>query len=189
MRLGLAALLGAGALQAQDSTRRVSAAPFYLGAATAYLIHEAGHIGASLVMGYHPTIGVNAARPVVYSGIDATREPHKQFWFSSMGLNVQNVLDELILDIPHAGGGSFERGVLVGDLATTAFYLTIGRTGSVSDIAYMARVHGMTKTQSTLLYGTVAGVHVWRILRRPEYAHFFALPTARGAAFVVQLRR
>ena len=153
---------------------------FVLGATSSLLLHEAGHVLTSLFLGARPSFGFNAGRPTVYSGIDARLEPHKQFLFSSAGLNAQSLADELVLDIPHDRGGSFERGFLAGGIGTTLFYLTIGRTGSVSDITYIASTHGMTKTQATLLYGGVALEQIVRISENPRYAHFFAFPANHG---------
>src|SRR5438105_472831 len=184
--VGLARLLPR-AMHAQasqgDSARAIDPAPFVIGAVSSYLIHELGHVGMSIALGGHPTFGLDTGRPVVYSGFDASRQPHKQFLFSAAGLSIQSLVDELILDVPHRRGSAFERGVLAGGLVTTAFYLTIGRTGSVSDVSFMAATHGMTKTQSTLLFGAIGGTHIWRIVHRPEYIDFFAWPTGRGATF------
>jgi hypothetical protein len=149
---------------------------FGLGVAASILLHEMGHIGASVIQGARPTFGFDELRPTVFSGIDSQREPRKQFWFSSAGLDVQAVLNEVILDVPHARGSAFERGMLAGGIGTTVFYLTIGRTGSVSDVDFMARTRVMTKTEVTLLYGTIAAAQTWRISRNPAYAHFFAAP-------------
>ncbi|HEX3866419.1 MAG TPA: hypothetical protein VHV78_06675, partial [Gemmatimonadaceae bacterium] len=74
---------------------------FGLGAVTSILAHELGHIGTSLALGKHPTIGLNEFRPTIYSGIILAENPREQFWFSAAGLNVQSVIDEAILDIPH----------------------------------------------------------------------------------------
>lgn len=153
-----------------------------LGATSSLLLHEAAHVLTSVFLGARPSFGFDTGRPTVYSGIDARLEPHKQFLFSSAGLNAQSLADELVLDVPHDRGGSFERGFLAGGIGTTLFYLTIGRTGSVSDISYIASTHGMTKTQATLLYGSIAAEQILRISRNPRYAHFFAFPTSRGAA-------
>ena len=38
----------------------------------------------------------------------------------------------------------------------------------------------MTKTQVTLLFGSVATVHTIRMSRDPHYANFFARPRADG---------
>jgi hypothetical protein len=119
----------------------------------------------------------------VYSGINSHLEPRKQFYFSAAGLTIQNLIDELILDTPHRRGGAFERGVLGGGLGTTAFYLTIGRWGSVSDVDFMARTHVLNKTQITLIFGSVAATHVWRIRRDRSYADFFVIPRANGVEF------
>lgn len=170
-------------LAAQDSLAlNTSPKRFVLGATSSLLLHEAGHVLTSILLGARPSFGFDTGRPTVYSGIDASVDPHKQFLFSSAGLNAQSLADELVLDIPHEGGGSFERGFLACGIGTTLFYLTIGRSGSVSDIAFIASTHGMTKTQATLLYGGIAAEQIVRISRNPRYAHFFAFPTSRGAA-------
>jgi hypothetical protein len=153
---------------------------FGTGAATSILIHEAGHVGASIASGAHPSFGFDKGRPTIYSGIDSNRYPRRQFWFSSAGLNVQTVLDEAILDIPHDRGSAFERGLLGGGIGTTVFYLTIGRTGSVSDVDFMSHTGVMNKTQVTLLYGSIAALQTWRVSRDPAYANFFARPSSHG---------
>jgi hypothetical protein len=161
-----------------------------LGGITSILLHEAGHIGTSIALGYHPTFGFDKLRPTVYSGINSHAKPHQQFLFSAAGLTVQSVLDEAILDIPHARGSAFERGMLGGGIGTTLFYLTIGRTGSVSDIDFMARTRAMTKTQATLLFGSIAALHTWRVSRDPHYANFFARAEGDGRIDVgLELRR
>ena len=118
---------GAPRLQ-PDSSIRPRRPPHYwrnfaAGFGTSILAHEAGHVGASLLLGGHPTFGFDRGRPTVYSGFTAALEPRKQFVFSSMGLNVQAALDETILDVPHNGGGPFERGVLASGIATALFYI------------------------------------------------------------------
>jgi hypothetical protein len=134
----------------------------------------------SLAVGGHPSFGFDEARPTIYSGISAKVEPHKQFLFSVSGLAMQSLVDEGILDIPHQRGAAFERGILAGGIGTTLFYLTIGRRGSVSDVDFIARTHAMTKTQVTLVFGTIAATHTIRIARNPNYANFFARPRANG---------
>jgi hypothetical protein len=151
-----------------------------LGAATSLALHEAGHVMTSIALGAHPSFGFNEGRPTIYSGIIGDVDHHDQFLFSAAGLTVQTVLDEAILDIPHRRGSAFERGVLAGGLGTTIFYLTIGRTGSVSDIELMAAMHGMTKTQSTLLFGGISALQIWRVHRDGHYANFFARPRRDG---------
>lgn len=153
------------------------------GAATSILIHEAAHIVAAMSTGAHPTFGFDKARPTIYSGIDSDRYPRRQFWFSAAGLNIQSVLDEAILDIPHNRGSAFERGLLGGGIGTTVFYLTIGRTGSVSDVDFMSHTGVMSKTQVTMLYGGIALIHTLRIARNPAYDNFFARPSAHGLDF------
>jgi hypothetical protein len=149
---------------------------FAAGAATSLLLHEAAHVGTSLALGARPSFGFDRGRPTVYSGIDPVAEPRKQFLFSSMGLNVQAALDEAILDTPHHRGAPFERGVLAAGVATALFYVTIGRTASVSDVDFMARTSSLSKTDLTLLYGGVALLHVARIHRDGRYANFFLRP-------------
>jgi hypothetical protein len=189
MRFLLLGLLLPAALGAQDSTatrppqywRRLAA-----GFATSLLAHESAHVLTSLTLGYRPGFGFDKGRPTVYSGIDARANPHDQFLFSSMGLNVQAALDEGILDIPHRRGGPFERGVLLGGIATTLFYVTIGRTAAVSDVDFMARTSSLSKTDITILYGGVALLHTLRLSRDGRYADFFMRPgaTARSGMLV-----
>jgi hypothetical protein len=154
-----------------------------LGAMTSILLHESAHIAVALAVG-HPHFGFDKLRPTVYSGIDSRLEPHKQYLFSVAGLAMQSVIDEAVLDIPHHRGSAFERGLLGGGIGTTVFYLTIGRRGSVSDIEYIARMHGMTRTQSTLVFGGVAALHTIRVARNPRYANFFARPRVNGGVDV-----
>jgi len=149
---------------------------FGFGATTSILLHELAHISVALAVGAHPTFGFDKLRPTVYSGINSHVEPHKQFLFSAAGLTIQSLIDEGILDIPHARGSAFERGMLGGGIGTTLFYLTIGRTGSVSDVDFMARTRALTKTQVTLIFGSVAAIHSFRISRDAHYANFFARP-------------
>jgi hypothetical protein len=153
---------------------------FVLGFISSILAHEAGHVAASYAVGGHPYFGFDKGRPTVYSGLDANLEPHKQFIFSSAGLTVQTLMDELILDIPHHRGGAFERGLLAGGIATTAFYITLGRNASVSDVTFMARTSSLSKTQVSLIFGAIAASHALRIHYDDHYAHFFAAPTERG---------
>jgi hypothetical protein len=162
---------------------------FALGFISSILAHEAGHVIASYAVGGHPYFGFDKGRPTVYSGLDANLEPHKQFIFSSAGLTVQTLMDELILDIPHDRGGAFERGLLAGGIATTAFYITIGRSASVSDVTFMARTSSLSKTQVSLIFGAIAASHVLRIHYDEHYAHFFAAPTERGALKVGMMVR
>jgi hypothetical protein len=194
----LSAALAASVAGAQepDSTHH-SAVHHWLvflgGGVTSLALHETGHIVASYAVGAHPTFGFNKGRPTIYSGIDADTDPGKQFVFSSAGLTVQTLLDEAIIDIPHSRGSTFERGILFGGLATTAFYITLGRNGSVSDVAYMARTSSMNKWGVSLLYGGIAATQVVRMSFMGSYAHFFAEPrppTARAkyGAFNIGVR-
>jgi hypothetical protein len=170
---------------AQDSasaktTRTAYWVQFSAGAISSILFHEAAHIGTSYAVGGHPSFGFDNLRPTIFSGINSHIEPHKQFLFSAAGLTAQSVLDEAILDVPHTRGGIFERGLLGGGIGTTVFYLTIGRTGTVSDVDFMARTHALTKTQVTLIFGSVALVHSIRIAHDPAYTNFFARPSPDG---------
>jgi hypothetical protein len=149
---------------------------FAAGFASSILAHEGAHIVTAYAVGGHPTIGINKGRPTVYSGISARMQPRQQFLFSSMGLNLQAAMDEGILDVPHNRGAPFERGVLAGGIATALFYVTIGRTASVSDIDMMARTSSLSKTDLTFIYGGVAALHALRIHRDEHYADFFVRP-------------
>ena len=150
------------------------------GFATSLLAHESAHVITAIAVGGRPTIGVSKGRPTVYSGLSADSTPTKQFLFSSMALNVQALLDEAILDVPHDRGAPFERGVLLGGIVTTLFYVTAGRTASVSDVDFMARTSTLSKTDITVIYGGVAMLHVLRIHRDARYANFFVRPSPAG---------
>jgi len=153
---------------------------FALGAGISLFAHESAHILTSIALGFHPYIGFDKGRPTVYSGIDSQRYPHKQFLFSAAGLTTQALIDEAILDIPHSRGGAIERGILAGGIGTTLFYITIGRNGDVSDIAFMARTSSLSKTQLSLIFGGFSAIHAVRIWRNPAYSHFFVGPTENG---------
>jgi hypothetical protein len=183
--VGLAA---PGALRAQTITGG-SWKRFAAGFATSILAHEGGHVAAALLLGAHPTFGLDHGRPTIFSGINPYEHPHQQFAFSSAGLDVQALLDEGILDDRGRGGGPFKRGVLWGGLATVGFYLTLGRSGSVSDIDFMRRTSGLTALQLDLIYGGVALMHIVRIEHDGRFADFFVRPQARGGLQVgVDLR-
>src|SRR3982750_774102 len=126
---------------------------FLLGGASSVAVHELAHVVTAYALGAKPSFGFDGARPTVYSGIVEEQQPHKQFLFSSAGLNAQLLLDEAILDIPHHRGGAFERGVLAGGLATVAFYVTLGRNAPVSDVTRMAATSGLSRGQISLIYG------------------------------------
>jgi hypothetical protein len=70
--------------------------------------------------------------------------------------------------------------MLAGGLATTFFYVTIGRTGSVSDVDFMARTSNLSKTSITAIYGGLALVQTWRVSHNSRYANFFARPDPHG---------
>ena len=150
------------------------------GFATSILAHEAGHIGMSYALGARPTFGFEDGKPTVFSGIDPNKDPHKQFLFSSAGLDVQAIMDEAILDIPHHRGAAFERGILTGGIATAYFYATIGRNARNSDITFMAKTSSLSRTEASLIYAGVATIHTIRIVRDGHYANFFIRPSTRG---------
>lgn len=157
---------------------------FAAGFATSILVHEGGHVATSYLVGARPSFGFNRLRPTIYSGIDDAVDPHKQLLFSSAGLVAQSALDELILDVPHKTSSPFERGVLAGGIATQLFYVTLGRSGKVSDIDFIARLSTLNKTQLTLIYGGIATLHIVRIHHNGRYANFFLRPAARGTTNV-----
>lgn len=142
------------------------------------LLHESAHFASSWVMGYHPRFGFDKHRPTVFSGINESGNHHDQFIFSAAGLGIQDLLDELILDVPHDRGGPFERGLLAGGVGTTLFYVTLGRNARVSDISVMARTSSLSKGQLSLVFGSIAALHAFRVGRDHHYAHFFASPSA-----------
>jgi hypothetical protein len=154
-----------------------------LGFGVSLLAHESAHIVTAMLLGAHPYVGFDKGRPTIYSGIDSEREPHKQFIFSASGLTTQDLINELILDIPHAKGSPLERGILAGGIATTIFYISVGRNGAVSDIAFMSRTSSLSKNQLSLIFGGVSAVQAWRITLDPRYDHFFLRPAGNGMAF------
>lgn len=161
-------------------TTRTFYTRFALGFVSSILAHETGHIIASYAVGGHPTFGFDRGRPTIYSGVDATLEPHKQFIFSASGLTVQMLLDEAFLDIPHKLSGGFERGILTGGIATVVFYTTLGRNDRVSDVNFMAETSSLSKDQVSLIFGSIALLHAVRIHFKGRYAHFFSAPTPSG---------
>jgi hypothetical protein len=151
------------------------------GFASSILAHEAGHFISSYALGAKPYIGFDRGRPTVYSGLYLDTQAHKQLIFSSAGLTVQALIDELILDVPHSQGGPFERGLLLGGIATSVFYATLGRNGDVSDIAMIARTSSLSKTQASLIFVGISAMHAFRISRNDHYMNFFYRPTSSGA--------
>src|SRR5690348_12022579 len=90
----------AQAVSADTTARKAAPTPqhhyklrFALGFVSSLRAHESGHIIASYAVGGHPSFGFDRGRPTIYSGIDASIDPHKQFIFSSAGLTVQTLLD------------------------------------------------------------------------------------------------
>jgi hypothetical protein len=155
---------------------------FAIGFGASIFAHETAHVLTAYAVGAHPHFAFDRGRPTIFSGIDAEREPHKQFLFSSAGLITQTLIDELILDTPHTRGGAFERGVLAGGIGTTLFYITLGRNASVSDVSFMARTSSLSKTQVSLIFGGISALHAIRIARDSSYAHFFVRPSTDGVA-------
>lgn len=153
---------------------------FALGAAISLAAHESAHLLTSLALGFHPSVGLDNGRPTIFSGIDNRRYPHQQFLFSAAGLTTQALIDELILDIPHHRGGAVERGILACGIGTTLFYITLGRNGAVSDVAFMSRTSSLSKTQVSLIFGGLAAIHTIRIARDSSYSHFFVGPARSG---------
>ena len=151
-----------------------------MGFAGSLAANETAHILTALAVGSHPHFGFDKGRPTIYSGIDSQSEPHKQFLFSASGLTTQDLINELILDIPHAKGSALERGVLAGGIATTLFYVTIGRNGAVSDIAFMSRTSSLSKNQLTLIFGGVSAIQMLRIFSAPRYGHFLIRPESNS---------
>jgi hypothetical protein len=153
-----------------------------IGFGISFFAHESAHVLTSLALGFHPHIALDHGRPTIFSGIDSQKYPRKQFLFSAAGLTTQDLINEAVLDIPHSRGGAIERGILAGGIGTTLFYVTLGRNGSVSDIAFMARTSSLSKTQLSLIFGAVSAIQALRISRDSSYAHFFVRSTENGAA-------
>ena len=159
---------------------------FATGFASSILAHEGAHVAAAYAVGGRPSFGLNEGRPTIYSGVDAVAEPRRQFVFSSAGLTVQSLIDEGLLDAPHRSSraGAFERGLIAGGVATSFFYVTIGRSGSVSDVDFMARTSKLNKTSITAIFGGLALAHTWRMAHNSRYADFFARPAPDGGLHV-----
>jgi hypothetical protein len=47
----------------------------------------------------------------------------------------------------------------------------------------------LTKNQVTLIYGSIAAMHIWRISRNPAYANFFMRPSSNGLDLGIRLGR
>lgn len=144
---------------------------------------------SAVLLGGRVSVGFDKGRPTVYSGLNAEAERDRQFIFSSAGLTVQALLDELILDRPRGDGpvSVFERGVLAGGIGTTLFYFTIGRQGTVSDVEFMTRTSNLSTNQLMMIYGGVSAMHAVRIGRDGRFAHFFTQPM-RGGGIRVGVR-
>ena len=180
----VAPLALAAALAASPSPAGAQGVPGWLqfvgGAVSSILVHEAGHVTASALLGGSPSFGFDRGRPVIYSGLNSGAHPDRQFVFSAAGMSVQLLLNEVLLAWPHEAGERarpFERGVLAGGVGTVLFYFTIGRTASVSDVTQMARYSGLDRWTLAAIFGGVAASEVVRIAVRDRYGpHFFVLP-------------
>lgn len=181
----MAAASTAAGQQAAEK-QAVSAATYWkrfgLGFAGSVLAHESAHILASFALGAHPHIGLDKGRPTIFSGIDSQKDPRKQFVFSAAGLTMQDLINEGILDIPHSKGSPLERGILAGGIGTTLFYITLGRNGAVSDVAFMSRTSSLSRNQVSLIFGGISAFQAWRVSRDPRYNHFFIRPVNNGFA-------
>ena len=170
-----------------EAARRSFSWPrFAAGVATSLLAHEAAHFTASILVGATPGLRFDRWRPVVESGIDEARNPAKQFVFSSGGMTVQLLLNEILLDVPHGPGpaGEFERGILAAGVGTVLFYFTVGRTSQIGDVWHMAQTSGLSTWTLTAIFGGVAATQVVRIVLRDRYMPFFAFPTPAGGLAV-----
>lgn len=155
-----------------------------LGFATSIAAHEAAHFATALALGARPYVGVTKGRPTVYSGIDPDLEPDKQAAFSGAGLIAQMLIDEALLDVPGATRSTYARGVLAGGIATSLFYITLGRNGAVSDVELTARYSSLSKDQVTLVLGGVALMHAARLSLRGRELQVAALPGREGTLIV-----
>jgi len=184
----LCLLLGATAAGAQGANGplfpRRAWRQVALGFAASIAAHEAAHIATSYAVGAHPHFGLTKGRPTVYSGIDPDVDPDKQAAFSSAGLIVQSLLGETLLDVPRATRSPFARGMVLGGVATSLFYITLGRNGAVSDVNLTARYSSLSKDQVTLVVGGVALVHAARLSARGHELRVAALPGRDGRLVV-----
>ncbi|HET7613712.1 MAG TPA: hypothetical protein VFK26_07275 [Gemmatimonadaceae bacterium] len=184
LAVAVVAISAASSAAQQSSSDSVSTGNYWgrfaLGAAISLAAHESAHLLTSLALGFHPSVGLDNGRPTIFSGIDSRQYPHQQFLFSAAGLTTQTLIDELILDIPHHRGGAVERGILACGIGTTLFYITLGRNGAVSDVAFMSRTSSLSKTQVSLIFGGLAAIHTIRIARDSSYSHFFVGPARNG---------
>jgi hypothetical protein len=170
-------------VRSPEATHRSFSWPtFAAGVATSLLAHEAAHFTASILVGATPGLRFDSWRPVVESGIDEVRHPAKQFVFSSGGMTVQLLLNEILLDVPHGRGpaGEFARGILAGGVGTVLFYFTAGRSSQIGDVWHMAQTSGLSTWTLTAIFGGVAATQVVRIVLRDRYTPFFAFPGPAG---------
>ena len=70
--------------------------------------------------------------------------------------------------------------ILAGGLGTTLFYVTLGRNARVSDITVMDRTSHLSRSELSLIFGSAAAVHAFRMSRERAYSHFFLAPIDRG---------
>jgi hypothetical protein len=176
------ALPAAAPAQAASATPHVSWPHFAEGFALSIVAHEAAHVLSALALGGSPSLALNSGRPVIESGIDGTRHPARAFTFSAAGMTVQLAANEAILDWPHGGrpAGSFARGFLVGGIATVAFYVTVGRTAKVGDMAQMEEFSSLSPWTLTAIFGGVALSDAIRLAVEPRYGSLFVVPLPDG---------
>ena len=185
------ALPAAASAQVAPATRRVSWPHFAEGFALSIVAHEGGHVLSALALGGSPSLAIDTGRPVIESGIDGTRHPARAFTFSAAGMTVQLAASEAILDWPHHGGpaGSFTRGFLMGGIATVAFYVTLGRSAKVGDMAQMEEFSSLSPWTLTAIFGGVALSDALRLAFEPRYGSLFMVPLPDGRLAVGLARR
>ena len=189
LAVGIFLSVGAGSASCQAQPSPDNATPdenfwprFAVGFAASIAAHETAHFATALAVGAHPYVAFDKGRPTVFSGIDSRRFPHKQFLFSAAGLTTQTLLNEVMLDFRHAHAGPVERGMLAGGIATTLFYVTLGRNGDVSDLELMSRNSSLSKLELSLIFGGASAIQALRISRDRRFAHFFFAATTTGGA-------
>ena len=166
-----------------DSARRSRAGPrhywkkFAAGFASSILAHEGAHVVTAYAVGGHPTIGIQQGTPDrllgdLRSSCSRTSSSSSRAWASTSRRRwTRGSSTCRTVAAPRSSAG-----VLAGGIATALFYVTIGRTASVSDVDFMARTSSLSKTDITIIYGGVAALHALRIHRDERYADFFVRP-------------
>ncbi len=176
------ALPAAAPAQAPPATRHFSWPRFGEGVLVSVAAHELGHIASALALGGSPSLAFDEGRPVIESGIDGVVHPARAFSFSASGMAVQLAANEAILDWPHGNrpAGAFARGFLVGGIATVAFYVTLGRTAKVGDMAQMEMFSSLSPWTLTAIFGGVALSDAVRLIVNPRYGSLFLMPLPDG---------